>query len=230
MWSAILTFFNEHYPLVFLILVVAITVWFVAKFWFDLHHKVNIHDEKIKEQEAKTANLPCEEHTIKINDHNSLIERLDKRMEKVETLSQSIHDNVLSIQTFLQTKYKAAAPLFSQKFSPRRLNEKGMELYGQFGGKEFLDANGAMLMERISSKNPKTALDVEQYALEVLYETLDSDIYNSIKLKVYNSADIKIVNEGKEEMYSITMNDICFIFSLELRDRYLAAHPDVPQE
>ena len=76
-----------------------------------------------------------------------------------------------------------------------------------------------MLMERMSAKSPRTALDVEQVALEVLYETLDNDIYNEIKLKVYNSKNITIENNGKTEEYSITMNDICFIFSIDLRDR-----------
>lgn len=221
--DALLQFFLNRWPLITLAVVAMFVVGWVTA-------RIVKRVERSKYLEEKCKDMPCAEHTAQIGDHKGLIERLDNRMEKLESISQNIYNNVVAIQAFLQSKYKTAAQMFSQKFSPRRLNEKGVELFEQFGGREFLDANGDMLMERMSAKSPRTALDVEQVALEVLYETLDNDIYNEIKLKVYNSKNITIENNGKTEEYSITMNDICFIFSIDLRDRYLSKHPEVPQK
>lgn len=234
--DAVIQYFIERWPILTIGVVVVVGIVWIA---------VRITKRTVKSDylEEKFENMPCEGHTAKINDQKNLIERLDERterfearMDKIETRMEqmektllSVNSNILAIQTFLQTKYKNAAPIFSQKYSPRRLNPKGLEVFNQFGGKEFLDANESMLIARMERKKPKTALDVEQDALDVLYETLDDDIYNEIKLKVYNSKNIMVMIDGKEEEYSITMGDICFIFSLDLRDRYLKQHPEVPQ-
>lgn len=234
--ESVVHYFIERWPILTIAVVVVIgIVWGAVRITKRID-RTNYLEEKCKD-------MPCGEHTTRISEQKNLIEtlvekndrletrmdRFEARMDKLENTMLNVNNNVLAIQTFLQTKYKNAAPIFSQKYSPRRLNPKGEEVFNQYGGKEFLDANESMLLERIERKKPKTALDVEQDALDVLYETLDEDIYNEIKLKVYNSEDIKIVTDGKEENYSITMSDICFVFSFDLRDRYLAKHPEVPQ-
>jgi len=94
-----------------------------------------------------------------------------------------------------------------------------------------LNNNQKILFDMIDEKEPQTALDVENAALEVLYKCVDNNIFNDVKVLVYQSKAIIIEEKGKEPMeYAITMNDICFIFSIELRDRYLTEHPNVRQE
>ena len=200
-----------NWPMVFIF--VALLVFAI---WLTI--KITTASNKVKIIENRCENLPCAEHTAKLTNYKEELDRFDKKMDKLD----SINETVVAIKTLLLSRYKSAAPLFSQKQSPRRLNQRGEEMFTLFGGKNFLDKNEELLLGKIKTKAPKTALDVEQDALEVLYETLDSDIFNEIKLKVEK--------EGKEEEYAITMNDICFIFSLDLRDRYLKVHPEVPQE
>ncbi|MCQ2259789.1 MAG: hypothetical protein MJZ77_00185 [Bacteroidales bacterium] len=220
--EAVIQYFIEKWPIFTIAILAVIGIVWLAVWITKRAVKADLLEEKCK-------NMPCEAHTSEIEGLGSRMDKLEGRMDKLEDLSQNINKNVIAIQTFLQTKYPTAAQVFSQKFSPRQLNKKGREMFDKFGGKEFLDANEDLLMECVAAKMPKTALDVEQDALEALYETLDSDIFNGIKLKVYNSKDIEIEVEGKKERYSLTMNDICFIFSIDLRDRYLNKHPEVPQ-
>lgn len=221
--DAILQFFMNKWPYLTIALVAVVGIVWVAVLITKRVVRSNFLEEKCK-------NMPCEDHTMKIGTHENAIDRMDKSLERVESTVQEIKVSVVALQTFLQSKYKTAVPIFSQKHSPRSLNAKGKEVFAQFGGEEFMNANEEMLCQRIKGKNPRTALDVEQYALSVLYETMELDIFNEVKLRVYNSDDITVEKDGKEEKYSITMDDICFIFSLDLRDRYLKAHPEVPQE
>lgn len=219
LFSKILEYLMTNWPMVFIF--VAILVFAI---WLTI--KITTASNKVKSIEKKCESIPCAEHTAKLTSYKEELDRFDKKMDKLDT----INDSVVAIRALLLSRYKSAAPLFSQKQSPRRLNQRGEEMFALFGGKPFLDKNEELLLGKIKAKDPQTALDVEQDALEVLYETLDSDIFNEIKLKVYNSKSITIEKDGKEEEYAITMNDICFIFSLDLRDRYLKAHPEVPQE
>lgn len=214
-----------------IVVVVGVAIWLAVK----ITQKVTTNSVKSSMLEQKCKNMPCEEHTAKIEGHKDIVERMDKRIERVESRLERVEDivqdikmDLVALHTFLQSKYKTTAPMFSQKHSPRTLNAKGKEVLVKFGGEEFLKANEGMLCQRIEMKKPKTALDVEQDALRVLYETMDLDIFNEVKLRVYNSEDIDVEKDGKIEKYSITMEDVCFIFSLDLRDRYLAKHPDVP--
>lgn len=125
------------------------------------------------------------------------------------------------------TKDSKASFIFSQKASPRKLNAYGNRLFEECNGQKFLDRNKEELLESISAKNPNTALDVENLAVQVLISRLDSDIFNELKQWVYNSPTWKIEIQGQPQDYTVTMNDICFVLSLPLRDMYLALHPDI---
>ena len=92
---------------------------------------------------------------------------------------------------------------------------------------DFLDKNSDELLAAIAAKDPQTALDVENFAIEVLISQLDSDIFNELKQWVYNSPSFKIEIQGQEQEYTVSMNDVCFILSLPLRDMYLKTHPDL---
>ena len=127
----------------------------------------------------------------------------------------------------INAKYPTAAPVFSQKMSPRKLNEAGMKLLEDIGGAAFLSENKNVLVACIDERNPKTALDVEEAALLVLYDHLDDDMFNDMKKWVYNSPSRKLMIDGVERDYIVTMNDVCFVLSLPLRDMYLELHPEL---
>jgi hypothetical protein len=247
--DTILQYIAERWPTLFVVIVaVAVAVWVTIRIT-KAASKINRVSDDLKEITNKIDKLPCAEHTSTLKgtqtslnqlnqridtlpcaEHNTILKSTQSSLNQLNQRIENVSETMNTILGFLVARYpKTAGPVFSQKLSPRRLNEKGEEVFSGFGGNKFLDANEATLFSKIDAKTPKTAYDVEQDSLEVLYETLDSDIFNELKLKVYNSADIKIEKDGKEEYYSITMNDICFIFSLVLRDRYLAKHPEIPQ-
>ncbi len=147
-----------------------------------------------------------------------------------EQINQKILDKLTTITTYLITKDSKASLIFSQKKSPRKLNAFGEQLFKDCGGQKFLDQNGEELLTAIAAKDPATALDVENLALEVLISRLDSGIFNELKQWVYNSPSLKIEVQGQEQEYAVTMNDICFVLSLPLRDMYLETYPDLAKE
>lgn len=161
---------------------------------------------RFKKIENNVSELPCDRH---------------------EDSFRKIMDELSIIRTYIVTKNPRSASLFSEKKSPRRLNEAGIGLYNDISGADFLKRHESELMRMIEEKCPKTALDVEIAANEILIENLDSDIFNGIKLWVYNSPSRKLPIDGEMRDYNITMNDVCFILSLPLRDMYLEKHPDI---
>lgn len=144
-----------------------------------------------------------------------------------ESQYTQIKDDLLQIKMFLMMKNPKTATMFSEKHSPRLLNEAGKQLFQDVNGDAFLDANSVVLLDAIAKKTPKTALDVEVGAHEVLVENLNSDIFNEIKNWVYNSPTRKVVVNGEQTDYAVTLGDVCFVLSIPLRDRYLKMHPEI---
>lgn len=162
-----------------------------------------------KKFEDKVEKLPCDKHANSFNE-------IDIKLTKIITI--------------LTTKYPSSAAAFSIKQSPRRLNSVGEKLLMECGGKDFLEENKVHFLEMISRNNPKTALDVEAQAYEVLLADQNMDIFNKLKQWVYNSPNWDLEINGNKEAYSITMGDICFVLSIPLRDMYLEEHPEISIE
>lgn len=161
---------------------------------------------RFKKTENKVSELPCDRH---------------------EDSFRKIMDELSIIRTYIVTKNPRSASLFSEKNSPRILNAAGVKLYKDISGEDFLKRHEQELLRMIEGKCPKTALDVEIAANEVLIENLDSDMFNGLKLWVYNSPSRKLSINGETRDYNITMNDVCFILSLPLRDMYLEKHSEI---
>lgn len=212
MWSSIWTYISNHYPMILIIIALVVIVWKAAEKWFNFQKDI----EEVKKNNG--------ENETKINDCEAQIGNINDALKKMQ-------EDITIIRTHLIEKDSKTAKLFSGKASPRKLNEMGLKVYKDFGGANFLNNNQKILFDMIDEKEPQTALDVENAALEVLYKCVDNNIFNDVKVLVYQSKAIIIEEKGKEPMeYAITMNDICFIFSIELRDRYLTEHPNVRQE
>lgn len=221
MWETILNFIIERWPflaiLIVAIIATSVIVWCFSK-WY---HRI----EKVEE---KVDDLPCEKH-------DDLYPRFVNTEEKVKELPCSKHNEVfhgikeqlVEIRTILTMKNPKVANAFSQKNSPRELNEAGLQLFRDVKGEEFLNENKDIFLKGIENKNPKTALDVEESALEVLFSLTDNDMFIKIKNWIYNSPTRKLHIDGVEKDYAITMNDVCFVLSLPLRNMYLDLHPEL---
>jgi hypothetical protein len=158
-------------------------------------------EENIGYSNNKFEKLPCTEHSNNTN---------------------AIKEDIAIIRTFLIEKYSKSSPVFFKKNSPTSLNEMGEKLFNDINGDSFIKENKMFFINEIDKKEPKTPLDVEDYAKQVLLANLKNDIFNEIKNYVYNAPCIEVKNEsGEIEKYTITMQDICYILSIPLRDTYL---------
>ena len=145
-------------------------------------------------------------------------------------LLEDIKESLAVIRTYITTTDPKRASIFSQKASPRKLNNAGEQLLNNCGGIAFIEANKRLLFGWLDEKKPKTALDVEKSALEVLIENVDNDVFNPLKGWVYNSPSMEVVVDGENKELAVSLQDVCFVISLPLRDMYLAEHPEIQTE
>jgi len=201
--DAITSYLLERWPILLWGLIIIIATAFltykVVKWYYTRYTKV---EEKVKQIDK----LPCLKH---------------------EMILCEMKNDLAIIRAFIMAKYPSAAPVFSHKSSPRILNDAGEQLFDDIKGVEFLKDNGDFLIKCIDDKAPKTALDVEESALQVLYDNFDNDMFVDAKNWVYNSPSRRLMIDGVEKEYYITMNDVCFVLSLPLRNMYLEKHPEL---
>ncbi len=174
-----------------------------------LTNKYNEAKRRLEDAEKDLRGLPCSERGRVLED---------------------IKETLTVIRTYISTLDPTRAEMFSRKASPRRLNDLGSLLLSNCEGLAFIDENKSVLFQWIDEKNPKTALDVEKSALEVLIENVDNDIFNRLKNWVYNSPSMEVEQDGETKEVTVTMRDVCFVISLPLRDAYLEAHPEIESE
>lgn len=145
-------------------------------------------------------------------------------------LLEDIKESLAVIRTYITTTDPKRASIFSQKASPRKLNNAGEQLLNSCNGIAFIETNRPLLFGWLDAKTPKTALDVEKSALEVLIENVDNDIFNSLKNWVYNSPSMAVVIDGETKELAVSLQDVCFVISLPLRDAYLQEHSELVRE
>ena len=81
---------------------------------------------------------------------------------------------------------------------------------------------------KIEKLQPKTALDVEDLALAVLQTHTGDDMFISLKSWVYNAPSRVIKNpDGSTRTQDVDLDDVIFVLSLPLRDKYLELHPEI---
>jgi hypothetical protein len=135
------------------------------------------------------------------------------RLEKTPDLLSRINDSVLVIKLFLMSKHEDAVDALSVSHSPISLNEAGERLYTISGAKEILESNIEKYIKKIEALNLKTALDVEEQSLLILYGCSGDDEFTPLKNYVFNNPVF--------EKLSLNMASICFVMSIPLRDEFL---------
>jgi hypothetical protein len=143
-----------------------------------------------------------------------------------ETIRELCYD-LIEIKTFIGKKSKKKEFVWGRKHSPTELNENGEMLFKEIKGGEFLSLNRDFLIAKLSDKRPKTALDVENSAYTVLLENSGNDFFNGIKDWIYNRPAMKITYDNEPKDYIVTLDDVCYVFSLPLRNMYLELHPEL---
>lgn len=229
----ILTFIAENAGWVFaffilLLFALVIGAWFASRVWHQVKDVPTVirrfedqMDTTVRHDERLNL-LPCREHEAQLHrqntDYADLKGVMGSVVGKLDILIAGLGKSSMDLST----------GLFSEKHSPRRLNEQGQRLFDDVGGTRFLDDNQEFLFSKLDEKQPKTALDVENMALMILNLNAENDIFNVLKNWVYNAPSRQVTNtKGDTVMYDVTLKDVFFVLSLDLRDRYLRAHPEI---
>lgn len=229
--ESIFTFLSEYSPSIGLIIVVAVAVYYITMYHVSIQntkkkvdelpcddHKKELSEVSTlaKNTKEKTDKLPCEKNEQKID---ATIHLLDALMSKVADLPCGSHRKaIVNIENTLLSK-RVFTPSLSVSLSPKRLTEIGRELYQISGIQTVLENNINHFIEKIEAFAPKTALDVQNYSLHVIFNSTDEDIFIPIKNWLYRNP---VFYEN-----DIDMADICYVASLELRDVYLTEHTEL---
>jgi hypothetical protein len=173
---------------------------------FYVGKKIGKYDENSKNLYEKINGFPCSQHDARVS---------------------GIKDDITEIKTFLLTKYPSANNVIGIKRSPMALNNYGLKLLKDIAGDDYIRKYLDVLIAKIESKNPVSALDVEQNAYEIMIEMSNDISFKNIKDVIYTYPALQLSNESEEKKYIFTIHDACFALSIPLRDLYLKKHPEL---
>jgi hypothetical protein len=155
--------------------------------------------------EDKVRNSDCARHGKAIDDFDDTTKTILRKIDFIEKALIASDKKLLSA--------------FSQSNSPLQLNQRAIDLMTSSGANKILEGHRDDLIKQIEELNPATAYDVEQNAYKVLI--LNSDASWFIPLKEY------IFNNPVFQGHSISLDAICFVMSLPLRNYYFEKHPEI---
>lgn len=146
--------------------------------------------------------------------------RLEKKLGNIDDTVTSHTYTLMSICSFLDNKFPKNKINSYMKKSPRQLTATGEKMLDMVNGRQFLNDNKEQLFQIIDRYHPKTKLDVQNISMTALLYYTTTDAFNNIKDIIYDMPEME-TDEGK---YEVTLNDICFVMSLPLRDMYITEH------
>ena len=201
--DTILEIMLNHWPQATAVVAAIVITWIAARLYtrfLQTEKTCTSHSDEIKA-------LHEDDHQLRV-DHSLLTRSVDE------------------IRAFIAAGSAKGSAFFSGKHSPRRLNASGEQLMRDADGESFLQKHKDLLFARMDDRKPQTAFDVEAYAYEILLTYSRDSAFNGIKNFLYNYPDMAVVNDdGKTVMHAVTLENVCFVMSLRLRDMYLEAHP-----
>ncbi len=205
--ESVLSWILDNFPLLGIIIVVAIVMWFVGRYCF-----------KLEESRKKVNSLPC-------NDYKKTIDNF----QVVKTTVDSINEQVTEISKWIMHFDDNMIDALSRKCSPRVMTKIGRDLFEISSAKKIIDDNIDFLTKEIAEKNPLTAYDVENNALEVLLANLSHPMFNTLKDYIYyEKEEITLTDEnGEYKQVKLSLMSIVRLMGLELRDRYLELHQEI---
>lgn len=204
---------KEHFGLVFTLLVIIV----VLLVWVSYH---------IGKKLEALNNLPCQDHDRRMEEHNADLKKYNRDIAEIKGNIGVL----LQLQTARPSKgyIPKRFDRFSQKQSPRKLNNNGITLFNDVGGQQFIDRNRDFLFNAMDMFTPKTAYDVEVSALSALRMNQNNDMFDDIKDWVYLAPSRTIEDEnGNPKQVDVDFDDVLFVISLPLRDAYLHEHPEL---
>jgi len=176
-------------------LAVAYVAWKAAQFYF----------VRFRDLEKKSDGI------------SGITERID---DKIEPTLVKINLALDRISRYIITK-DSLDPSFFNTGSPVELNTLAKDILKKSGGKNFVDNSLDFLVSKIDERNPKSNLDIQQLAVSVILDLVDTEALSKIKDFVYQNP--------KYRSKDISMPTIINIVALYLRDKYFELHPELTE-
>lgn len=176
-------------------LILAYVVWKVAQFYF----------VRFRDVEKKI----CDISDIK----KKIDEEITPSLVKINSTSDRIARYLIMRD--------ALDPIFFTSGSPIELNEFAIEILEISGAKNFVDSSLDFLCSRIKERNPKSALDIQQFAISVIFELVETEAFSKIKDFVYQNP--------KYKGHDIDIPVIINIATLYLRNEYFKKYPELKE-
>lgn len=204
-------------------------IWCMLKYAFGR----GVDKHKFDALEDMVKSMPCEQHkehqntnekelsVVKTECTNNINQTIEHK-EVIKILTADLVDiklDIREIKTALSSKSKKSTLALAQKQSPRKLTPLGEEIYINSGASKFYNEHKDLFLRLLAEKQPATLLDVESLAQMTLLDELSNIIFVPLKNWVYNSPSYKLEND---EILDVSINDICFLISLKLRDDFIA--------
>ncbi len=106
------------------------------------------------------------------------------------------------------------------------MTKAGGYLYKISKAKDAINQIADRLIHEMESMNLRTELDVEDKSLDLILKNNNDVAFDPVKKYVYYSPDtIQVGNTG--ETIKFNMLSLMKLMSIDLRDRYLAKHPEI---
>ena len=150
----------------------------------------------------------------KSDDISSISKKID---DKLEPTLVKINSTLDRISRYIITK-DSLDPAFFSTNSPVELNTLAKELLDKSGGKAFVDNTLDFLISKIEERNPKSILDIQQLAVSVIFDLVDTEAFSKIKDFVYQNPRY----QGQDVDVPVIIN----IIALHLRNKYFERHPE----
>jgi hypothetical protein len=193
----IFKWFAENYPELIIFIIVAWGTWRVSRLYGRL--------EKVEEK--------CSE-----------IEKMNSGIGSIKTDISKISGDLEKLFVFLSGQMDKFPKEFFASHSPIQLNPVGVSLLEEFGGKKFIEDNSKLLIDKLHENNVfKSALDVQNSAVTILYSYIDQDGFTPIKNWVFNNPVYKVGSNEMTFSLAIAIN----IMAIYLRDKYFVIYPEL---
>ena len=173
-------------------LAIACIVWKIAQFYF-----VRFRD--------------CERRIADISDvKKDLNDKIEPTLVKINLTLDRIARYIVGRDALNHDYFSTGNPI--------ELNEFAKEVLEKSGAKHFIDSSYDFLSLKIDELKPKSILDIQQLAISVLFDLIDTEGFSIIKDFIYQNPKYK----GKK----IDIPTMIIIMSLYLRDQYFEKHPE----
>lgn len=205
--DAIFSWILENWPVLGVIVVIAVIVWFISQYV-----------AKLEASRRKIDSLPCESHKTSIDNLTVMHATVD-----------TINDQVTEISKWIMRSDGSMIDPLTRKCSPRIMTALGKQLFELSGAAKVLDDNSGFLISELEKKEPKTPYDVEDTALSVLLGNLSHAMFDPVKNYVYYPPETIVLKDenGKDCRIKISLNAVVRLMGIKLRDMYLAKHKEI---